>query len=65
MKNVFTSSNIVRVQVEHSPKGDDHGKSNGEAEESVEITQGICRTYEDAAEFGLGKLIKESDVGFL
>ena len=56
VKNTFASSN-VRVQLENSPKGDHHGKSNGEAEAAVEITQGLCRTYKDACETGMGKQI--------
>jgi hypothetical protein len=56
VKNAFAASNI-RVQLEHSPKGDHHGKSNGEAEAAVEITQGLCRTYKDACETGMGKAI--------
>ena len=35
-------------------KGDHHGKSNGEAEAAVEITQGLCRTFKDACETGMG-----------
>ena len=56
VKNAFASSN-VRVQLENSPKGDHHGKSNGEAEAAVEITQGLCRTYKDACEIGMGEII--------
>ena len=56
VKNVFAQSN-VRVQLEHSPKGDHHRMSNGEAEAAVEITQGCCRTYKEACETGLGKAI--------
>ena len=56
VKNAFAASN-VKVQLEHSPKGDHHGKSNGEAEAAVEITQGLCRTYKDACEFGMGQPI--------
>ena len=56
VKNAFASSN-VRVQLENSPKGDHHGKSNGEAEAAVEITQGLCRTYKDACEIGMGEAI--------
>ena len=47
VKNLFAAKGGVRVQLENSPKGDDHGKSNGEAEAAVEITQGLCRTYKD------------------
>ena len=57
VKNSFAAKGGVRVQLENSPKGDDHGKSNGEAEAAVEITQGLCRTYKDACEKGLGVLI--------
>ena len=57
VKNSFAAKGGVRVQLENSPKGDDHGKSNGEAEAAVEITQGLCRTYKDACEKGLGELI--------
>ena len=39
VKNSFAAKGGVRVQLENSPKGDDHGKSNGEAEAAVEITQ--------------------------
>ncbi|CAJ1336689.1 unnamed protein product, partial [Effrenium voratum] len=53
VKNAFAQSN-VRVQLENTPKGDHHGKPNGEAEAAVEITQGLCRTYKDACEKGLG-----------
>ena len=34
-----------------------NGKSNGEAEAAVEITQGLCHTCKDACEKGLGELI--------
>ena len=57
VKNSFAAREGVRVQLENSPKGDDHGKSNGEAEAAVEITQGLCRTYKDACEKGLGERI--------
>ena len=57
VKNSFAARDGVRVQLENSPKGDDHGKSNGEAEAAVEITQGLCRTYKDACEKGLGEKI--------
>lgn len=53
VKNAFATSG-VRVQLENSPKGDHHGKSNGEAEAAVEITQGLCRTFKDACETGMG-----------
>ena len=53
VKNSFAAKGGVRVQLENSPKGDDHGKSNG----AVEITQGLCRAYKDACEKGLGELI--------
>ena len=43
--------------MENSPKCDDHGKSNGEAEAAVEITQGLCRVCKDACEKGLDELI--------
>ena len=39
VKNSFAAKGGVRVQLENSPRGDDHGKSNGEAEAAVEITQ--------------------------
>ena len=57
VKNSFAAREGVRVQLENSPKGDDRGKSNGEAEAAVEITQGLCRTYKDACEKGLGERI--------
>ncbi|CAE7686814.1 GIP, partial [Symbiodinium sp. CCMP2456] len=57
VKNSFAAREGVRVQLENSPEGDDHGKSNGEAEAAVEITQGLCRTYKDACEKGLGERI--------
>lgn len=53
VKNAFATSG-VRVQLENSPKGDHHGKSNGEAEAAVEITQGLCRTFKNACETGMG-----------
>ena len=46
VKNSFAARDGVRVQL------DDRGKSNGEAEAAVEITQGLCRTYKDACEKG-------------
>ena len=57
VQNSFAAQYGVRVQRENSPKGDDHGKSNGEAEAAVEITQGLCRTYKHTCEKGLGERI--------
>ena len=57
VKNSFAAKGGVRAQLENSPKGDDHGKSNGEAEAAVEITQGLCLACKDACEKGLGELI--------
>lgn len=54
IKSVAFATSGVRVQLGNSPKGDHHGKSNGEAEAAVEITQGLCRTYKDACETGMG-----------
>ena len=54
VKNTLSSQGIS-VQLENSPKGDSHGMSNGEAESSVGITQGLARTLKDHVEHKVGQ----------
>ena len=54
VKNTLSSQGIS-VQLENSPKGDSHGVSNGEAESSVGITQGLARTLKDHVEHKVGQ----------
>ena len=43
------------MQLENSPKGDSHGMSNGEAESSVGITEGLARALKDHVEHKVGQ----------
>ena len=54
VKNTLSSQGIS-VQLENSPKGDSHGMSNGEAESSVGITQGLARTLKDHVDHKVGQ----------
>ena len=56
VRNTLSSQNI-ECQLESSPKGDAHGMSNGEAESSVGIAQGLTRTLKDHIEHKTGQLL--------
>ena len=56
VKNTSASQNVV-CQLESPPKGDAHGMSNGEAESSVGLAQGLARTLKDRLEYRIGKAL--------